>query len=54
MQPQVAFIGLTVACIFQLSFSAESGLSALPTLQAHALRIDHGFVEERIKQGATV
>jgi hypothetical protein len=51
MQSHVASIRLTVACIFQLHFSAESALEALPTAQANALHIDLGTVEERIKQG---
>jgi hypothetical protein len=36
----VAYIGLTVTCIFQLHFSSESSLTALSTAQANALRID--------------
>jgi hypothetical protein len=53
MQSHVASIGLTVECILQLRFSAESALAALPTAQSNALRIDLGIVEESIKQGVT-
>jgi hypothetical protein len=53
MQSHVVSIGLTVACIFQLHFYAESARAALPTAQANALRIALGIVEERIKQGVT-
>jgi hypothetical protein len=54
MQSHVASIGLTVACILKLHYSAESALTALSTAQANALRIDLGIVDERIKQGVTV
>jgi hypothetical protein len=50
MHPHMATLRLTVACIFQLYFTPESSLAALPTAHTNVLRIDLGIVKERIIQ----